>query len=73
VIYHFTSWFNTNINRHNRQQFRQVEFQGIGLDLCIEETLHLIINGFNYNLTKSLTERDTASSGNIKNYLNENN
>jgi hypothetical protein len=66
--------FNTNINRqYNRQQFRQVDVQGLVLTLCIEETLHSIINGFNYNLTKSLKVGYTASSGNIKNYLNENN
>jgi hypothetical protein len=33
-----------NINRqYNRQQFRQVDVQGLVLILCIEETLH-----FNY-------------------------
>jgi cell surface protein SprA len=37
--------FNTNINRqYNRQQFRQVDVQGLVLILCIEETLHSIIN-----------------------------
>jgi hypothetical protein len=34
-----------NINRqYNRQQFRQVDVQGLVLILCIEETLHSIIN-----------------------------
>jgi cell surface protein SprA len=68
--------FNTNINRqYNRQQFRQVDVQGIGLDPLYRRNFAFNYQyGFNYNLTKSLKLGYTASSGNIvKNYLNENN
>jgi cell surface protein SprA len=37
--------FNTNINRqYNRQQFRQVDVEGLGWNHCIAETSCLIIN-----------------------------
>jgi cell surface protein SprA len=68
--------FNTNINRqYNRQQFRQVDVQGIGLDPLYRRNFAFNYQyGFNYNLTKSLKLGYTASSGNIvKNYLNANN
>ncbi|TDE05245.1 cell surface protein SprA [Flavobacterium sandaracinum] len=68
--------FNTNINRqYNRQQFRQVEVEGIGLDPLYRRNFAFNYQyGFNYNLTKSLKLNYTASSSNIvKNYLNENN
>ena len=68
--------FNTNINRqYNRQQFRQVDVQGIGLDPLYRRNFAFNYQyGFNYNLTKSLKLNYTASSNNIvKNYLNENN
>ena len=67
--------FNSNINRqYNRQQFRQVEVQGIGLDpLYRRNFLFNYQYGFNYDLTKSLKLNYTASSSNVvKNYLNEN-
>ncbi|MFM9826432.1 cell surface protein SprA, partial [Flavobacterium sp.] len=68
--------FNSNINRqYNRQQFRQVEVDGIPLDALYRR--NFLFNyqyGFNYNLTKSLKLNYTASSNNVvKNYLNENN
>ena len=66
--------FNTNINRqYNRQQFRQVEVEGIGLDPLYRRNFGFNYQyGFNYNLTKSLKLNYTASSSNIvKNYLNE--
>ena len=66
--------FNTNINRqYNRQQFRQVEVEGIGLDPLYRRNFAFNYQyGFNYNLTKSLKLNYTASSSNIvKNYLNE--
>ncbi|MFT7334714.1 MAG: cell surface protein SprA [Porticoccaceae bacterium] len=68
--------FNTNINRqYNRQQFRQVDVQGIGLDPLYRRNFAFNYRyGFNYNLTKSLKLNYTASSSNIvKNYLNEDN
>ena len=69
-------FFNTNIKRqYNRQQFRQVEVEGIGLDPLYRRNFAFNYQyGFNYNLTKSLKLNYTASSSNIvKNYLNENN
>ena len=68
--------FNTNINRqYNRQQFRQVDIQGIGLDPLYRRNFAFNYQyGFNFNLTKALRLNYTASSSNIvKNYLNENN
>ena len=68
--------FNTNINRqYNRQQFRQVDVVGIGLDPLYRRNFGFNYQyGFNYNLTKSLKVNYTASSNNIvKSYLNEDN
>nr|WP_314839052.1 cell surface protein SprA [uncultured Flavobacterium sp.] len=68
--------FNTNINRqYNRQQFRQVEVEGIELDPLFRRNFAFNYQyGFNYNLTKSLKLNYTASSSNIvKSYLNEDN
>ncbi|HEY4617767.1 MAG TPA: cell surface protein SprA [Flavobacterium sp.] len=68
--------FNSNINRqYNRQQFRQVDVQGIGLDPLYRRNFSFNYQyGFNYNLTKALKLSYTASSSNIvKNYLNEDN
>ncbi|MDD5151354.1 MAG: cell surface protein SprA, partial [Flavobacterium sp.] len=68
--------FNTNIIRqYNRQQFRQVDVEGIGLDPMYRRNFGFNYQyGFNFNLTKSLKLNYTASSSNIvKNYLNENN
>ena len=68
--------FNSSILRqYNRQQFRQVEVQGIGLDPLYRRNFAFNYQyGFNYNLTKSLKLNYTASSSNIvKNYLNEDN
>ena len=68
--------FNSNIIRqYNRQQFRQVDVEGIGLDPLYRRNFAFNYQyGFNYNLTKSLKLNYTASSSNIvKNYLNENN
>ncbi|OCB74520.1 cell surface protein SprA [Flavobacterium crassostreae] len=68
--------FNTNINRqYNRQQFRQMDVEGIGLDpLYRRNFLFNYQYGFNYNLTKSLKLSYTASSNNVvKSYLNEDN
>jgi cell surface protein SprA len=68
--------FSSNIIRqYNRQEFRQVEVAGIGLDpLYRRNFLFNYQYGFNYNLTKALKLNFTASSNNIvKNYLDENN
>jgi cell surface protein SprA len=68
--------FNTNIIRqYNRQQFRQVDVEGIGLDPLYRRNFAFNYQyGFNYNLTKSLKLNYTASSSNIvKKYLNEDN
>jgi cell surface protein SprA len=68
--------FNTNIVRqYNRQQFRQVDVEGIGLDPLYRRNFSFNYQyGFNYNLTKALKLSYTASSSNIvKNYLNEDN
>ena len=68
--------FNTNINRqYNKQQFRQVDVEGIGLDALYRRNFAFNYQyGFNFNLTKSLKLNYTASSGNIvKNYMNEDN
>ncbi|MBP2284073.1 cell surface protein SprA [Flavobacterium sp. CG_23.5] len=68
--------FNSNINRqYNRQQFRQVDVEGIGLDPLYRRNFAFNYQyGFNFNLTKSLKLNYTASSSNIiKSYLNENN
>jgi cell surface protein SprA len=68
--------FSSNIIRqYNKQQFRQVDVQGIALDpLYRRNFLFNYQYGFNYNLTKSLKINYTATSSNIvRNYLNENN
>jgi len=68
--------FNTNIIRqYNRQQFRQVDVEGIGIDPMYRRNFGFNYQyGFNFNLTKSLKLNYTASSSNIvKNYMNENN
>ena len=68
--------FSTNIIRqYNRQQFRQVDVEGIGLDPLYRRNFAFNYQyGFNYNLTKALKLNYTASSSNIvKNYLNQDN
>jgi len=68
--------FNTNIIRqYNRQQFRQVDVAGIGLDPMYRRNYAFNYQyGFNYNLTKNLKFNYTASSSNIvKNYMNADN
>lgn len=68
--------FSSNIIRQfNRQRFRLVDVQGIGLgDLYRRNYFFNYTYGFNYNITKSLRLNYTASSNNIvRNYLDENN
>ncbi len=54
--------FNTNIIRqYNRQQFRQVEVEGIGIDPMYRRNFAFNYQyGFNFNLTKSLKLNYTA-------------
>lgn len=66
--------FSTNVVRqYNRQQFRQVEVEGIGLDpLYRRNYLFNYQYGFNYNLTKALKLNYTAATSNIvRNYLDD--
>ncbi|TXI64426.1 MAG: cell surface protein SprA [Flavobacterium sp.] len=68
--------FSSNIIRQfNKQRFRLVDVQGIGLgDLYRRNYFFNYTYGVNYNLTKSLRLNYTASSNNIvRNYLDENN
>ena len=68
--------FNTNIVRqYNRQQFRQVDVEGIGLDPMYRRNFAFNYQyGANFNLTKSIKINYTASSNNIvKSYLNKDN
>jgi cell surface protein SprA len=68
--------FSSNIIRQfNKQRFRLVDVQGIGLgDLYRRNYFFNYTYGFNYNLTKSIRMNYTASSNNIvRNYLDENN
>ena len=66
--------FSTNVVRqYNRQQFRQVEVEGIPLDALYRRNyLFNYQYGFNYNLTKALKLNYTAATSNIvRNYLDE--
>ncbi|WP_370519341.1 cell surface protein SprA [Flavobacterium sp. 9AF] len=66
--------FSSNIIRQfNRQQFRLVEVEGIGLDPLYRRNYFFNYQyGFNYNLSKSLRVNYTASTSNIvRNYLDD--
>lgn len=68
--------FNTNVLRQsNRQQYRQVDIQGIGLDPLYRRNFAFNYQyGFGFNLTKSLKLNYTAASNNIvRNFLNDDN
>ena len=64
----------TILRQFNKQRFRLVDVQGIGLgDLYRRNYFFNYQYGFNYNLTKSLRVNYTASSNNIvRNYLDDN-
>ena len=67
--------FSSNITRlFNRQEFRQIEVEGIGLQPLFRRNYTFNYNyGFNYNLTKSLKLNFTGTSANIvRNFLDEN-
>ena len=66
--------FSTNIIRqYNRQEFRQVEVAGIGLDPLYRRNYMFNYNyGFNFNLTKSFKVNYTANTNNlVRNYMDE--
>lgn len=65
----------TILRQYNRQQFRQVEVEGIGLDPLYKRNYMFNYNyGFGYNLTKALRFNYTATSANVVlNYLDDNN
>ncbi|TDW46343.1 protein involved in gliding motility SprA [Flavobacterium sp. 270] len=65
--------FNTNILRQsNRQEYRQVDVEGIGIDPLYRRNFAFNYQyGFGFNLTKSLKLNYTAASNNIvRNFLN---
>lgn len=67
--------FSSNIIRqYNRQSYRDVDIQGIGLTpLYRRNYMFNYQYGFNYNLTRALKINYTASTNNIvRNYLDEN-
>jgi cell surface protein SprA len=60
------------LRQYNRQQFRQVEVQGIGLEPLYRRNFAFNYQyGFNYNLTKSLKLNYRLFKQYCKNYLNE--
>ena len=68
--------FSSNIIRqYNRQQFRLVDVEGIGLEALYRRNyLFNYQYGFNYNLTKNLKLNFNATSNNVvRNYLDEQN
>ena len=68
--------FSSNVIRQfNKQQFRLVDVEGIGLEsLYRRNYLFNYQYGFNYNLTKSLKLNFNATSNNVvRNYLDEEN
>ena len=68
--------FSSNIIRqYNKQQFRQVDVDGIAIDpLYRRNYMFNYQYGFNYNLSKSLKVNFTAASQNIvRTYMDENN
>lgn len=67
--------FSTNIIRqYNRQQFRNVEVEGIPISPLYRRNYFFNYQyGFNYNLTKSVKLNYTVATSNIvRNYLDEN-
>jgi cell surface protein SprA len=68
--------FSSNITRqYNRQQFRLVDVEGIGIDALYQRNyLFNYQYGFNYNLSKSLKVNFNATSNNIvRNYMRDDN
>ncbi|MFN9114147.1 MAG: cell surface protein SprA, partial [Bacteroidota bacterium] len=69
------SFSSSIIRQYNKQQFRQIDVDGIPLDPLFRRNYQFNYQyGFNYNLTKALKINYTASSNNIvRNYIDENN
>jgi cell surface protein SprA len=69
------SFSSSIIRQFNKQQFRQIDVEGIPLDPLFRRNYQFNYQyGFNYNLTKALKINYTASSNNIvRNYIDENN
>jgi cell surface protein SprA len=69
------SFSSSIIRQYNKQQFRQIDVEGIPLDPLFRRNYQFNYQyGFNYNLTKALKINYTASSNNIvRNYIDENN
>jgi cell surface protein SprA len=68
--------FSSSILRQfNKQQFRDVDIQGIGLKALYRRNYMFDYNyGVNFNLTKSIRLNYTASTGNlVRNYLDKDN
>ncbi len=65
----------TILRQYNKQQFRQIDVQGIGLDPLYKRNNMFNYNyGFNYNLTKALRLNYTATTANlVRNYLDADN
>lgn len=65
----------TIMRQYNKQLFRQIDVQGIGLDPLYKRNNMFNYNyGFNYNLTKALRLNYTATTANVvRNYLDANN
>jgi cell surface protein SprA len=65
----------TIMRQYNKQQYRQIDVQGIGLDPLYKRNNMFNYNyGFNYNLTKTLRLNYTATTANlVRNYLDANN
>ncbi len=63
----------TILRQFNRQQFRQVDVEGIPLDALYRRNYMFNYQyGFNYNLTRALKINYTASTNNlVRNYLDE--
>ncbi len=69
------SFSSTILRQYNRQKFRQVDVEGIGLSPLYRRNYFFNYQyGFNYNLTKSLRFNYTVATNNIvRNYFDENN
>ncbi|WP_395058461.1 cell surface protein SprA, partial [Flavobacterium sp.] len=65
----------TILRQYNKQQYRQIEVQGIELSPLFKRNNMFNYNyGFNYNLTKSLRFNYTATTANlVRNYFDANN
>jgi hypothetical protein len=66
--------FNTNIKaQYNRQQFRQVDVEGLGLEPHIEETLCSITSMVSIITNKIVKIKLHCVTNNVRNYLTQDN